>query len=127
MNWIEIKSEKDLPQEGKYVIAKHNRGTWQDSDDQENVNTVIVKLVLGISEKERQEMKGTGKDYQDSPAENHGFYKTSGLRSDTYRQGDEHGNNAVAWEWDSFGPDSFFGQTITHWMPIEPLPSAARL
>jgi len=122
MNWIEIKSEQDLPKEGKYVIAKHNRGTWHDSDDQENVNTVVVKLVRGISEKERQEMKGTDKDYQDSPPGDHGFYKISGLRSDTYKQGDEYGNNTVPWAWDTFGPDSFFGQTITHWMPIAPLP-----
>ena len=122
MNWIEIKSKKDLPQEGKYVIAKHNMGTWRDSDDQENVNTVVVKLVYGISEKERNEMKGTDKDYQDSPAEDRGSYKLSGLRSDTYEQGDEHGYNTVAWAWSSFGSGWFFGQTITHWAAIEPLP-----
>ena len=121
MNWIEIKSEKDLPEEGKYVIAKHNRGTWHDSDDQENVNTVVVKLVRGISEKERDEIRGTDKDSQERPAEDHGSYKISGLRSDIYRRGDEHGNNAVAWAWESFGTASFFGQQITHWMPIIPL------
>lgn len=119
MSWINVKDK--LPEEGKYVLAKHNRGTWHDSDDQENVNTVVVKLVRGISEKERKEMKGTSKDYQDSPAEDHGFYKISGLRSDTYKQGDEHGNNMVPWVWDTFGADSFFGQSITHWMPIPPL------
>jgi len=122
MNWIKINSEKDLPEEGKYVIAKHNRGTWHDSDDQENVNTVVVKLVKGISAKERELMRGTSKDYQDSPAEDHGFYKKSGLRSDTYKFGDEEGNNTVPWAWNSFGPDSFFGQQITHWCLIAPLP-----
>lgn len=121
MSWIEIKTESDLPPVGKYVIAKHNRGTWIDSTDQENVNTVVVKLVRGISEKERQQMKGTDKDYQCSPPEDHGFYKISGLRSDTYKLGDEHGNNTVPWAWNTFGIDSFFGQSITHWMPIEPL------
>jgi len=121
MNWIEIKSEKDLPQEGKYVIAKHNRGTWRDSTDQENVNTVIVKLVRGISLKEREAIKGTDRDYQDNSTEDHGFYKISGLRSDKYLFGDEEGNNTVPWAWQRFGPDSFFGQTITHWMPITPL------
>jgi len=122
MNWIEIKSEYDLPQEGKYVIGRHNRGTWRDNDDQENVNTVVVKLVRGISQKEREEMKGTDKDYQDSPPEVTEYYKSTGLRSDTYKQGDEHGNNTVPWAWTSFGKDSFFGQTITHWAAIEPLP-----
>lgn len=121
MNWIEIKNENDLPQEGKYVIAKHNRGTWRDSDDQENVNTVIVKLVRGISKKERQEMKGTDKDTQLRPPEDHGFYKISGLRSDTFQKGDEHWNNTVPWEWSSFGVDTYLGQSITHWMPIPPI------
>ena len=36
MAWI--KTSDRLPQEGKYVLARHNRGTWIDSDDQENVN-----------------------------------------------------------------------------------------
>jgi len=120
MEWI--RTEDRLPEEGKYVIAKHNRGTWYDSDDQENVNTVVVKLVRGISEKEREDMKGTDKDYQVRPPEDHGSYKISGLRSDTYKQGDEDGNNTVPWKWDSFGPDSFFGQSITHWMEILDLP-----
>ena len=101
MSWIEIKSEHDLPPEGKYVIAKHNRGTWYDIDDQKNVNTVVVKLVFGISEEERQ--------------------KINGDRKYTYKREDQHGNNNVPWAWDTFGPDSFFGQNITHWMPIPPI------
>lgn len=72
MHWINTKNR--LPEEGKYVIARHNRGTWKDGTDQENVNCVVVKLVKGIS-----------------------------------------------LEWKQFGPDSFSGQTITHWMPIEPI------
>ena len=119
MNWISTKDR--LPEEGKYVLARHNRGTWHDSTDQENVNCVVVKLVKGISLKEREAMKGTNKDVQISPPEDHGFYKISGLRSDTYMFGDEEGNNTVPYAWNMFGPDSFFGQTITHWMPIEPL------
>ena len=49
MNWINTKDK--LPEEGKYVLARHNRGTWNDSDDQENVNCVVVKLVKGLSKK----------------------------------------------------------------------------
>lgn len=121
MNWVEIKSENDLPEEGKYVIAKHNRGTWKDSNDQENVNTVVVKLVRGISLKEREEMRGTDKDYQYHEPKDYGDCKISGLRSDVYKMGDEQSNNIVPWAWDSFGVDSFFGQSITHWMLIPPL------
>ena len=119
MNWISTKER--LPEEGKYVLARHNRGTWHDSTDQENVNCVVVKLVKGISLKEREAMKGKDKDIQLSPPEDHGFYTITGLRSDTYMFGDEEGNNTVPYAWNMFGSDSFFGQAITHWIPIEPL------
>ncbi len=72
------KTEEQLPEFGKYVIAKHNRGTWGDSTDQKNVNTVVVKLVR------------------------------AGIQ----------GNNLKPYKWEEFGPDSFFGQSITHWMEI---------
>lgn len=71
MNWIDVNDK--LPKEGKYVLARHNRGTWFDMDDRHNV----------------------------------------------YRSEDEHGNNLVPYNWEMFGPDSFFGQTITHWVAIE--------
>ena len=41
--WISTKEK--LPEEGKYVLARHTRGTWRDSSDQDNVNCVVVKLV----------------------------------------------------------------------------------
>jgi hypothetical protein len=102
--WIKINSENDLPEEGKYVLARHNRGTWRDKTDQENVNCVVVKLVRGISMNQRELMRLTNPD-----------------RARTYRSEDEHGNNQVPYNWNQFGPDSFFGQTITHWMPIHPV------
>ena len=104
MAWISTKDR--LPEEGKYVLARHNRGTWHDSTDQENVNCVVVKLVRGISKEEREKMRS-----------GEGLIERSRL----YRPEDEHGNNLVPYNWIEFGPDSFFGQTITHWMPIEPL------
>jgi hypothetical protein len=125
MNWISTKDK--LPKEGKYVLARHNRGTWNDSTDQANVNCVVVKLVRGISMEERKLMeegklpsrKEGGVHYDgdwDKP-----IY-TSNERWKIYKGEDEHGNNLVPYKWEEFGPDSFFGQTITHWMPIEPLP-----
>ena len=110
MNWISTKDK--LPQEGKYVLARHNRGTWHDSDDQANVNCVVVKLVKGLSKKDRQLMKD-GK----LPSAKEGGNE----RYNIYKGEDEHGNNLVSYKWEMFGPDSFFGQTITQWMPIEPL------
>ncbi len=101
MNWISTKDK--LPEEGKYVIVRHNRGTWHDSTDQANVNCVVAKMRKGLSLKDREKL--------DPKSE----------RARTYRSEDEHGNNLVPYYFDTLGPDSFFGQTITHWMPIEPL------
>lgn len=77
--WIDVKDE--LPPFRKYVLARHNRGTWHDSTDQENVNCVVVKRI---------------------PAR-------------------VQDNNLVPYEYSEFGPDHFFGQSITHWMHIPPL------
>lgn len=79
MEWI--RTEDALPPFGKYVLARHSRGTWRDSDDQENVNCVVLKRV----------------------------------------KCEVGGNNLVPYKWKEFGPDSFFGQDISHWCPIPEL------
>lgn len=116
--WKEIKSEKDLPREGKYVLAKHNRGTWHDSDDQENVNCVVVKLVKGLTEEDRELMRQGKKENLSNSywclSEGNHFAN----RSEIYSGCDVGGNNLVPYNWESFGADSFFGQSITHWMEI---------
>jgi len=117
MKWISTKEE--LPEEGKYVLARHNRGTWIDPSDQDNVNCVVVKLVKGITEDDRELMR---QGEMDNP-ESSGWCLSGGTtytkRSQIYRGEDEHGNNLVPYNWEQFGPDSFFGQSITHWTPIE--------
>jgi hypothetical protein len=116
--WISTKDH--LPEEGKYVLARHNRGTWHDSTDQENVNCVVVKLKRGISEDQRTKMKkGELSDPIIPRISNCGAVNF--LRSSIYSKEDEHDNNLVPYCWIQFGPDDFFGQTITHWMPIPPL------
>lgn len=101
MEWISTKER--LPQEGKYVLGRHNRGTWVDNTDQENVNCVVVKMMRGISLKER-----------DALPDGH-------PRKMLYTRDDEHGNNLVPYSFHQFSLDHFFGQSITHWMPI-PMP-----
>ena len=101
MSWISTKDK--LPEEGKYVLARLNLSTLIDRGDSENVNCVVVKLVKGISKAERKSLPD-----DDS-------------RKRVYISADEHGNNLVPYNWEMFGPDSFFGQTITHWMPIKPI------
>lgn len=104
-----IKTADQLPPEGKYVLARHNRGTWHDSSDQENVNCVVVKLVRGLSALDREKMKSG--EIPDPPY-------SSSTRSRFYCSQDEFGNNRVPYHFTQFGPDNFFGQTITHWMSI---------
>ena len=100
MDWIDIKDK--LPPENRYVIAKHNRDSWFDRDDQDNVNTVIVKMIRGVSIEEREQMNGSEE-------------------SKVFSSADEDGNNLKPYCFDTFGCDSFFGQSITHWMLIPKL------
>ena len=37
-----FKCSERLPPIGKYVLGRHNLGSWFDSRDQENVNVVVV-------------------------------------------------------------------------------------
>ena len=39
-----IKCSERLPELGIYVLARYNGGNWRDNKDQENVDTVIVKM-----------------------------------------------------------------------------------
>jgi hypothetical protein len=110
MTWTTIKSFEDLPPEGKYVLARHSRGTWRDNTDQENVNCVVVKLVKGISLEERKLME---QGAIPCPKEN-GYERWK-----LYMKCDEHSNNLVPYNWEMFGPDSFFGQDIVEWTPID--------
>lgn len=116
--WIE--TVKQLPPEGKYVLGRHNRGTWHDSEDQANVNCVVVKLHKGISQIERAAMKD-GKlpdpDYGPMWCASEGTHFAK--RSAVITCDDEDGNNLVPYSFHEFGPDHFFGQDITHWQPIE--------
>ena len=97
------KTSEELPQEGKYVIARHNRTTWKDSDDQEGCMVVVVKMRRGISLLERAALS------EDNP------------RRYIYRLGDEHGNNHKPYAFETFGPGTFFGQEIVEWcdIPVE--------
>jgi hypothetical protein len=112
-----IKTSERLPEEGKFVLARHNKENWISKDP--NANCVVVMLERGISKKERELMRkgelDCGKD------EYLPLLDCEVKRYYIYNSSDEHGNNLVPYSWQTFGPQSFFGQEITHWMPIEPL------
>lgn len=113
MEWIAIKSDDDLPREGKYVLGRHNRGTWRDDTDPDNVNCVVVKLIRGISLEERKMMKSGG-----ITVKQNGSFFINQERSKIFLREDEHGNNLVPYIWDTFGPEHFFGQEITEYAII---------
>lgn len=120
MEWIS--ADIKLPLEGKYVLGIHNRGTWHDSSDQDHVNMVIVKICRGISIAEREAMKsGEMEDYESGPYGS--CFGSSMCKRSTVTKGcDESGNNKRPYNWESFGPSSFSGQSITHWCELPPPP-----
>lgn len=97
------KTSEELPPEGRYVIARHNRTTWKDSDDQEGCMVVVVKMRRGISLLDRAALS------DDNP------------RKHLYCFSDEHGNNQKPYQFATFGPGNFFGQEIVEWceIPVE--------
>lgn len=98
-----ISTTEQLPEEGKYVLARYNGENWIDSDDPDNLNCVVVKLEKGISEEERQRLPDDDK------------------RKKIYKAGDQYGNNLLPYRWITFGPSRFFSTQISYWQPIEPL------
>ncbi|QVW55826.1 hypothetical protein pEaSNUABM9_00245 [Erwinia phage pEa_SNUABM_9] len=89
----------ELPDEGTYVLAHHTRGTWVDTD-QEGCEWVVVKLVRGLSQAERDALP------------------VNDPRKGVISFGDEWGNNTKGYAWNQFGPDSFFAEDIDAWCHI---------
>tara|TARA_R110000851_G_scaffold26163_3_gene74447 strand:+ start:291 stop:545 length:255 start_codon:yes stop_codon:yes gene_type:complete len=74
---------------------------WGDDDDPFGDRYwVVVKFIKGMSEKDRALL----------PDDNE--------RKVTYRKGDIHGNNRRPYEWQAFGPSSFFGQEVDLWCEL---------
>jgi len=121
MYWIS--TEDRLPQEGKYVLARHNKTNWKDHTDQNNVNCVVVKLVRGISKEQREKMKS--EEIIDPEIEminpSRHFEYVTFKRSDIIFPEDEDGNNFKSYKWESSGSQSYYGQEITHWATIKPI------
>jgi hypothetical protein len=106
--WISVKER--LPEEGKCVIV------W--------VGSVQVAMIeKGITEEERQKMKnGEVEDRIE-----YGWSQSTGCiplkRSNLYRACDVHGNNRVPYCWKANGgPMEWFGQNVTHWIPLPEAP-----
>jgi hypothetical protein len=104
--------DERLPEEGKYVIV------WVGS-------VQVARIEKGITEEERQKMKnGEVEDRIE-----YGWSQSTGCiplkRSNLYKACDVHGNNRVPYCWKANGgPMEWFGQKVTHWMPLPEPPKA---
>ena len=68
----------------------------------------ICTFKRGISAKEREELKLSGDK-----------------RGITFTGADEYSGNRKPYNWDVvYGPGSYFGQDVTHWMPIPDSPDS---
>ena len=102
--WISVNER--LPERGEYVLI------WCGS-------VQVARIEKGISMAERKAMQD---GILDDPVER-GWCASEGWRShrrsDLFRGCDEWGNNLVPYHWyANGGPMSWFGQDVTHWMPL---------
>lgn len=106
--WISV--DERLPEENVYVlIAVEN-------------SIQVARIIKGISEEEREKMKNG--ELPDPEELCFAADKIITLRrSQLYRSGDVWGNNLVPYYWKANGgPMEWFGQNITHWMPLPEAP-----
>jgi hypothetical protein len=102
--WISV--DERLPEEGKCVIV------WVGS-------VQVARIEKGITEEERQKMKNG--EVEDKIE--YSWSQSTGCmplkRSNLYKACDVHGNNRVPYCWKANGgPMEWFGQNVTHWMPL---------
>lgn len=88
--------EKELPEEDRLVIiyVPDRPWSWSGKGD---IHYKIAWLVKGITQKERDLLPDTDE------------------RKRQFFPGDEFSNNEVAYCWETFGLDSFFGQEVVAW------------
>ena len=97
MEWHLTKNE--LPKENVYVLIHIPNEPWEAGTS--TVFYDIAKVVKGISEEEREKLDD------------------SNPRKTTYCFGDVFGNNLVPYQWETFGPATYFGQEVVAWAYID--------
>lgn len=105
MEWISVKDK--LPKENEYVLILMGS------------HVEVARIEKGISQEERNKMKSG--ELPDK--EEFGYIPGRPIftikRSDAIKQADEWGNNTVPYKWYAqSGPMQWWGQCVTHWMPL---------
>lgn len=104
MEWVSVKD--DLPKDGERVIILLK--------DTNTKRIYAADFIKGITKEERAKMKNEEllDQLQKGWCASEGW--TEYKRSNTYRLGDEHGNNTVGYAWQD-GPYQWFGQDVLYW------------
>ena len=98
-------SKGEMPPEGKYILIYVPDRPWRDSTDQRGVFWKVAKFVKGISLEERRKLENS-----DNPVDRE--------RARWFTSADEFGNNRRPYYFDTFGPDSYFGQEVDIWCEL---------
>jgi len=94
-----ISCDEQLPENEQLVII------YAPKSQMYKINT--CRFDKGISAKEREELRLAGDE-----------------RWRIFNGADEHTNNRKPYRWKVQGPGSYFGQDVTHWMPIPDFPDS---
>lgn len=111
--WVSV--EERLPKEKQYVLI-YGRGTG---------GIQVARIEKGISREEREKMR---RGEIENPLISVSGYSFDTGRKAVYRSGlyygaDEDGNNRKPYRWyANGGPMDWFGQDVSHWMPLPERP-----
>jgi hypothetical protein len=107
MGWISV--EDKLPENGEMVFVY--LGNYRQSQKYD-----VVKFEKGISQEERQQMKDGLLADEGVNVYSNG-HQVVAKRSSMFTASDEEGNNTKPYSWSNL-PMRYFGQDVTHWMPL---------
>ena len=108
-----------LPEDKQYVLIHLTKTNWVDNDDPNgNRYWKVAKFTKGLTEDDREEMKNG--NIPDVPeviwCASEGTHDV--MRSDIYKGSDVQGNNHTPFNWEEFGPSSYFGQEVDFWCEL---------
>jgi hypothetical protein len=107
MGWISVEDKLPKPDQMVLIYA----GNYRQSQKYD-----VVKFEKGISQEERQQMKDGLLADEGVNVYSNG-HQVVAKRSSMFTASDEEGNNTKPYSWSNL-PMRYFGQDVTHWMPL---------